>query len=671
MNISLEWLREFLPGELSAERAADALMAGGFPVENIHTVQDDHVLDVEVTSNRGDCLSHLGIGRELSALLDRPVQFSKPAVSDAGSPAGDRARVRIDAADLCPHYTARIITNVRVGPSPEWMQRRLSAIGLRPINNIVDVTNYVMFELGQPLHAFDLDKLAGPEIIVRCARPGEKLLSIDGHERTLSASMLVIADAKKPAALAGVMGGKDSEVTDRTVNILLESARFDALSVRTTARALTMKSDSSYRFERGIDPLLPELASRRAAELILQLAGGQLLTGLLEAGADGYSPKQISLRPEKVEQLLGVGFPTDKILNALSRQHLSPQTMAGKTQISCSIPSWRLDLNIEVDLIEEVARTIGYDAIPTQDEIRLRLAPPQPRIRAVNAIRDALVAAGYYESITFSWVSDLLANDFLSPAVKGLARADISVRKVDGQLRPSLLPGLLESVRRNETAGTPGAKLFEIGSVFWLDEKGDTIEQRRIGLVGSENYRETRGAVELLLGVLNPNKPVHVTPGNFSGFAPNAAGEIRWGEALVGRIGLIDPGVLAKIDLKQVPCAAELDLESVLDGAAAETLLRPLPRFPSVRRDLSLVVADDLAFEKIDSLVRALKPEMMEDLEYVTTYRGKPLEKNQKSVTITLVFRSPSGTLTAEQVEHAVQNVVQAAHQKLGASLRT
>ncbi|HEY1686974.1 MAG TPA: phenylalanine--tRNA ligase subunit beta [Tepidisphaeraceae bacterium] len=675
MKISLQWLEEYIGKGTTAEQAADALMNGGFPVEGIERLGDDSVLDVEVTSNRGDCLSHRGVARELSALTGEesravpgPELRGEDAPAQPASKSADNFKISIDAPDLCPHYVARIIRNVKIRPSPDWLQKRLLALGLRPINNVVDVTNYVMFELGQPLHAFDLDKLHGQKIIIRRAAANEKITSIDGHDRKLEPTMLVIGDADRPVALAGVMGGKDTEVSDGTTNILLESARFDPLSIRSTARALTMKSDSSYRFERGIDPLLPIEAAHRAADLIVQIASGELSPEILQDGATGYAPKKVELRLGQVERLLGVKFSQEQILNALNRQYLSPQIQ--NDRIVCQIPSWRLDLNIEVDLIEEIARTLGYDKIPTRSEISIRLTPPQKDLQTIDSIRTALVAAGYFEAVTFSWVADNLATDFLPREAKGLPRAEHSVRKADGQLRPSLLPGLLESVRHNETAGTANAKLFEIGSVFWLGENG-VIENRQLALVGSSDYREVRGAVESLLTKLDHHKPIRIEPAASPGFASGAAGMIHWDDKPIGQIGRVDSAVISKIDLRTSPCAAQLDLATLLAGMATETKLNALPRFPAVRRDLSLVVAEKVAYQQIDSLVRSLKPEMMEDLEYITTYRGKPLEKGQKSITITLIFRSPSTTLTAEQVESSVQKVIEAANRDLGATLRT
>jgi phenylalanyl-tRNA synthetase beta chain len=671
MKISLNWLADYLPGPLTAEAAADALTNGGLPVEVIEHHGDDTVIDVEVTSNRGDCLSHVGVARELAALLNREFRDVQPAATESADPASSVTSVRIEAPDLCPHYTARVIRGVRIGPSPDWMARRLEAVGLRPINNVVDVTNYVMFELGQPLHAFDFDRLAGRRIVVRRAATGERLVTIDGKEAALDPDMLAIADAERAVALAGVMGGRDSEVSDGTTNLLLESARFDPLTVRKTARAI-VRSESSYRFERGIDPLLPERASRRAAQLILQVAGGELLAGVVEAGSPGWQPKALSLRLAKLKQVLGIELPADQVVDALRRLQLAPELKGDR--IECSIPSYRLDLNIEVDLVEEVARVVGYDKVSVRDEIAIRVTPPEPSAAAIEDVRATLVAAGYFEALTFSFVSDLLADDFVPPdASKAdpLPRAAATVRKADARLRPSILPGLLEAVRRNETLGTPGARLFEIGSTFWNDAAGKVIERRRVGLIGSDDVREVRGVVESLLARLDRNRPVQVVPENRPGFAKGAAGRIEWGGQVVGYLGKIDKAVADRLSLRDRPAAAELDLEPLLAGAQLVPQLKPLPRFPAVERDLSFVLPESVRYDALESVVQKANPRWMEALRYVTTYRGKPLEKGTKSVTIALVFRSPTETLTSEQVEASVAGVVEAAGRELGATLRT
>ncbi len=661
MKTSLQWLADFLPGPLDAKTAAEALTNGGLPVEVIEQHGDDFVIDVEVTSNRADCLSHIGVARELSAILNRSLAHPEYAVAEVTTPADSVTSVQIEAPQLCPHYTARVIRGVKIGPSPQWMQRRLEAVGLRPINNVVDVTNYVMFELGQPLHAFDFDKLSGKRIIVRNAKGGETLVSIDGHERRLTPDMLVIADDRRAVALAGVMGGRDSEVSDATVNVLLESARFDPLSVRTTSRRLAMKSDSSYRFERGIDPTLPLHASRRAAQLIAETAGGEVLAGVAEAGVELAPPKPLSLRLSRLNRLLGVEFSAAVSVDALARLQLKPVLRDDRIEVTA--PSWRADLNVEVDLIEEVARIVGYDKIPVRDEISIRLTPPEPQQKTIDTVRQTLVGGGYFEAITVTFVSDLLAEDFVAKGV-GLPRTGAMVRKADGRLRPSLLPGLLEAVRRNEAAGNSAAWLFEIGSIFTLDVAGKVDERRRLSLVGSDDLREVRGAVELLLGQLDAGRTVEVIPVACPGFDPSAAGRIEWGGQPVGILGKVSSAVCDKLDLRLVPAAAELDLTALLAGAQHVPQLKPLPRFPAVRRDISLIVSEATAFDALRRLVDQANPQNLEDVEFVGIYRGKPLDKGQKSVTISLVFRSSSETLTSEAVDASVARVIQAAQQQ-------
>jgi phenylalanyl-tRNA synthetase beta chain len=671
MKISLEWLSDFLTGSIEANRAAEALTNAGFPVENIESIGTDKVLDVEVTSNRGDCLSHRGVARELGALLDlktkphwegEDLAANLNVVEPSDSPT---CPVQIDAPDLCPHYTARVIRNVRIEPSPDWLVRRLTAVGIRPINNVVDVTNYVMFELGQPLHAFDLKKLHGPRIRVRRAAAGEKITSIDGHERALMPDMLVIADADRPVALAGVMGGQDSEVSDATTDVLLESARFDPLSVRKTARALTMKSDSSYRFERGIDPALPVFASNRAAAMIAKLSGGKVDAALAEAGAAGDAARQLVLCLAELKRITGVDYKPEEAVAALARLGFSPN-LAGDA-ISVTVPSYRLDVTAEIDLVEEIARLLGYDRIPLREQIEIRVAPRDPALAAEDEIRRALVGAGFYEAVTVTFVSDSLRDAF-RPA-GGLARADASVRKADAHLRPSLLPGLLECLARNEFVGVRDPRLFEIGSTFWLDASGELVERRQIAWVGND-LPAVRGTVGALLGRLDGERAVRVMPG-YPGLASGAAGRIEWGDAVIGYVGLIDSAVSKTLDLRGRPAGAELLIEPLLAGARHIPKLRALPRFPGIERDLSLIVAEDVTFAALEDLVWRCKPAHLESVQFVTTYRGKPLIARSKSVTLKLVFRAGETTLTNSAVDAAIDSVVKTAKSELSATLRT
>ena len=667
MKTSLEWLSQYLPGESDPQRFADALTHGGLPVEVIDRVGEDWVIDVEVTSNRGDCLSHAGVARELAALLDRQSQPVQPAAKESATPAASVASVEIENLALCPYYSARVIRGVTIRPSPAWMVRRLEAAGMRSVNNVVDCTNYVMLEMGQPLHAFDFDRVGAGKIIVRAPRPGEALMTLDGHNRRLTPDMLTIADADRAIALAGVMGGLESEVSGATRNILLESARFDPLTVRRMGRALTLRSEASYRFERGIDPALPPVASLRCCQLILETAGGELLAGIVAAGSAEPPVKPLSLRLARLKQVLGIEIPPTDAIAALSRLGLQP-TLSGD-RIDCKIPSFRGDLNIEVDLIEEVARVIGYGRIPVEPRISIQITPPDPRRKAQDRIRQNLASAGFYEAVTFSFATDGLAELF-APAGARLCQADPGTRKADSKLRPSILPGLIEAVRRNESVGVANARLFEIGSTYWHASDGSIDERRRLGLAAAADYRDVRGAVEALLGALDANKPIRIEPAKAQGFAGDSTGAVLWNGQHVGTIGAIAPEVAAKLDLRSQVVAAELELPALIDGTQHVPQLKPLPRFPAVRRDLSLVVADNTRFDAIRQIVLAEKLDQLEDLEYVTTYRGKPLEKGVKSVTITLVFRSPSGTLTGEQVDSAVAQVVAAAKAKLGATLR-
>lgn len=666
MKISRDWLAAFVDKLPAADVIGEALTMGGLPVEHFDTHGDDITLDVEVTSNRSDCLSHQGVGREVAALLGLP--FKPVSIRSFDSKDAAPFTVRIDQPSLCPHYTGRLVRGIKVGPSPAWLVKRLESVGLRSINNIVDITNFVLFELGQPLHAFDFATLAGRQIIVRTAVPGETLLTLDGVTRKLDASMLVIADAEKPVALAGVMGGEDTGVTERTVDLLLESARFDPLCIRKTARSLSMMSDSSYRFERGIDPTLPKRASDRAIELILDIAGGQVVGPIVEAGHDGYTPTTITMRLATLRRLLGVNWDAKTCVDALAKLGFNPQ--AGGEIIAVDVPSHRLDVRIEADVVEEIARVVGYEKIPTRSDVPIILQPRDDRRAAIELIRRTLNAAGFYEALTFGFVADKLAPLFTHADAKQLHTIDPRTRKADNQLRPSVLPGLLESIRLNENVGTDGAKLFEIASAFWIDEKGRSVERRCVGIVGDGDFSSLKGSVEKLLRTLDARRTVRVEPADRTGFGRGACGKIVWGDAEIGYLGMSDRGVVDALGLNGRLAMAELWLEPLVAGTQHVPQLRPLPRFPAVWRDLSFVVPETVRYEQIESSIARLHLDHLESIEFVTTYRGKQIEPGKKSVTLTLCFRSPSETLTSEAVEAQVRRAVESTTNSLGATLR-
>jgi phenylalanyl-tRNA synthetase beta chain len=668
MKVSIEWLGEFVSDLPAVEKIADLLTMGGLPVEHVAQVDADLVPDVEVTSNRTDCLSVSGVARELAALANLP--FKSPAPFADPVPSGNPpVAVEIRANALCPHYTARVIRGVRVGPSPAWMVRRLHAIGLRSINNVVDITNYVMFELGHPLHAFDLSQVGGAKVVVRLATPGETLQTLDGSTRKLEPHMLVIADADKPIALAGVMGGQTSGVNERTVDVLLESARFDSLCIRRTARQLAMASDSSYRFERGIDPTLTLRASLRATQLILQLAGGTPDGPVAQAGRENFTPARITLRVDRMNRLLGVKWPADHAIRSLQR--LGFTVDAKPDRLDVVVPSHRLDVRIEADLIEEVARVVGYEHIPTRDEVPIRLTPRDEHRAATNLIRSQLNAAGYFEALTFSFVSDSLAASFTHDEAKKLHAVTSAVRRADAQLRPSILPNLLESIRRNEDAGTNDAKLFETASVFWIDSGGQSCERRALAIVGTDDFHELRGAIASILRRIDARKTLDVTPASRAGFGGGACGELRWAGTSIGFVGKVDRAVADKLGLRTLPAIAELWLDPILDHFQPVLPLVPLPKFPGVRRDLSLLLAESVRYQEVEQAVASARPASLEAVEYVTTYRGKPLEKGTKSVTFTLCFRHADRTLTTDEVDAEVKKVIAQATKQLSATLRT
>ena len=666
MKVSCDWLSDYLGTRPDTAGTAQAMTMAGFPVEHVERAGYDEVMDVEVTSNRPDLLSHIGVAREISAVMGMPFQMKHEPPAETVEAAERVTSVQIERLDLCPHYIARIIRGVKVGPSPEWLKRRLEAIGIRSHNNIVDVTNYVLMETGQPLHAFDLDKLAGMRIVVRTPRSGETLRTLDGTLRKLEPEMLCICDAEKPVALAGLMGGEDSEVTLRTKNILLESARFDPVNIRSTSRKLRLTSDASFRFERGLDPTLARSAASRACQLFLDTAGGTLLAGCAEAGEQGWSPRTLYMRFSALKRLLGIDLAPAEVVAALSRLGLSP--IADREGIRVSVPSHRRDLNIEEDLIEEAARLIGYEKIPLRDAITITVQPPDESLKAMDVIRDALVGAGYFEAITFSFVSDKLREAFL-PKGASLQRVDALTRKADAHLRPSILPGLLESLRHNENVGNGPVRLFEIGSVFYRTADGPA-EQRHLGMAGGESYAACRGMLEALLAKLDADRDVKAVPAARVGFGRGACGQVFWGGEPIGFVGMLDRAAAELLDLRHLPAIAEVKLEALLDAYQAVPVMKPLSRFPALRRDVSLQVDEAVPYEQLESLVRELKLADLEALEHAATYRGKPLPEGQKSVTLTLVFRKAQGTLTREEADAAVSRVVQRAGERLGAKLR-
>ncbi len=671
MKTSVAWLNDYLDRPCDADEAEQRLTAVGFPSDGRDDLTlaggaADTVLDIEITSNRGDCLSHVGLARELAAATGRALATPALEPADAAGPeAASLTSVANQPHDLCPLYTARVLRGVTVGPSPDWLVRRLEAVGLRSVNNVVDVTNYVLFELGQPLHAFDLAKLAERRIVVRTARAGERFVAIDGTRHELNEDMLVIADAARPVAVAGVMGGIDTEVGPDTRDILLESAIFDPLSVRSTSRALKLASDSSFRFERGVDPLGVDRASRRAARLILETAGGELARGVVRAGQDDPAPLEVSLRPARTNALLGVDLAAEQQAAYLERLGLLPRVAGGT--IACTVPSHRLDLKREVDLVEEVARLHGLDQVPTRDKIEIEARPMQPAVAARQMLGRVLAAHGYHETITFSFVRIKHGGAFLDEASEPVM-VDDERRKAEPMLRPSLLPSLLACRKANQDRGNTNLRLYEAAAT-WRRHGGRFLEQQRLALLADvpaggdaqHALRELRGSVEELieqLGGPDTASRLHIDPAEMPNFA--AAGQVRLGEQVLGVLGVLAPDTRELFDLKAELVAAELELDALIGLYPPARQAAQQPRYPAIERDLSIVVDESVRWRQIEQAVRDTRPAMLEAVRFLDTYRGKPIEPGRKSVSFRMVFRDPERTLRHEQVDPQVSAVVEA-----------
>jgi phenylalanyl-tRNA synthetase beta chain len=578
--------------------------------------------------------------------------------------------VAVEAPDLCPRFTARVVTGVTVGPSPWWLQKRLETIGVRPISNVVDITNYVMFECGQPLHAYDLARLDGRRLVVRHARKGETLTAINNKVYELEPEMLVIADASRPVGLAGVMGGLDTEIGPTTRDVLIEAAQFDPVSVRRTGRALGLSSPSSHRFERGLDPARTEWASRRCAELILRLAGGTLLEGVIDLGAKPAPRGPIVLRFRQIPRVLGIEVPhvtVVQILKALGLEVLAE----GIDELTVRAPSWRADLEREIDLIEEVARIHGYDHIPEDRPVPLARSARGTRERVEDLARETMTGLGFDEAVTFS----LVADDHVIPLGGGPIatpiRLEHSTRKREVVLRPSLVPSLLAARAYNEAHGVADARLFEIAHVYLpRPDRPLPDEPTHLGFVGSGDYSGLKGGVEALLDRLHVADPLEARPSTLDLFAPGRQAELLLGGASLGHFGEVDRAALDRFELRGACVAAELDFDLLIAKADLTPQYRPLPAFPAVARDLSLVVPDDLPWAELAAAARGAAGPQLEEITYLDTFRGGNVPAGSQSVHFGLRFRHPSRTLTGDEVERAVRAVADDCAARFGATLR-
>ncbi|MGE3314156.1 MAG: phenylalanine--tRNA ligase subunit beta [Planctomycetaceae bacterium] len=674
MIVSWKWLGEYVALKEPVEQIAARLTMAGLNLESISKVGDDSAVDLEVTSNRPDCLGHIGIAREVSVLTGAPLKVAEAQPPVSKDPTSAATSVEIESLDLCPQYIARVIRGVKVGPSPAWLVERLTTIGITPINNVVDVTNYVLMECGQPLHAFDFDKLHGKRIVVRLARKGEKIEAINQRTFELEPEMCIIADADHPVAIAGVMGGRETEISDATTNVLIETANFASLSIRSTARKLSLHSDSSYRFERSVDATRLDWASRRCCELILQIAGGELLDGSVFAGTPPVDERPpIVLRFAQISRILGIDVPRDRAISILQSLGCELRGKAGDDRCEFIAPSWRRDLTREVDLIEEVARVHGYDKIPQNVAVPLQLSSRTRRDRVTGRIRELLTGAGYYEAVTLSFISKDLAELFHPHSNRPSLQVDHSSRRHENLLRQSIIPSLLVSRRENERHGTFDAQLFEIARVYLEAAPGEPeekVEPTMIGMVSGKSFVEVKGTIESLVARLNPKSTVTVESSDLPQFVPGRGARLLVDGKLLGWIGELDRSVSDRLDLRDSVTVAELEL-SALDAASdliAE--FSPLPQFPAVERDLNFILDEGVLWKDLESVVRSAAGPHLQTVGFGGQYRGQQIGADRKSYVVTVSYRAADRTLTNDEVEQAQSAVIKACTEKLGAALR-
>lgn len=669
MIISWNWLQEYVELTMPREELEERLAMSGLNHEGTEQVAGDWAIDLEVTSNRPDCLGHIGVAREVSVLWQMPLQRHEPAPAESAMAAADSVRVAIEANDLCSQYSARVIRGVQVGPSPDWLVQRLAAIGQPTVNNVVDITNYVLFESGQPLHAFDLSKLAGNAIVVRRAQPGEQLEAIDHNTYELDESMCVIADESRPVALAGIMGGASTEVTDATTDLLIEAAEFSQLPTRNTARKLKLDSASSYRFERGVDPRGVDWASRRCCELIVECCGGTLEQGAVTAGAAEAPPAPVKLRVAQVERVLGIQVPleeTKRIVTALGFELLDDS----KDFLKVQPPSWRRDCHREIDLIEEVARIYGYDRIPEDARVPMTASRRTRLDRLLDRVRMQLVGAGFFEAMTRT-VVPARWNDSFNPWKSEVALvSQPAMVKGAAHIRHSIVPSLLDSRKYNAARGVLDAELFETSRLFINQRDADRPrEPWTLALVSSRSFRHVKGLLEELGERLECRVATGEEPADLGLLASGRSASISLNGTPWGVIGEVSDAGLKQFKLKQGATVAEVSLDVLAELAQLVPQDQDISNQPAMDQDMNFVVPESLTWAELAEAVEQSAGSLLESLHYKETYRDPQQDgPERKRLLFNVVLRAVDKTLTKEEAEEIRTRIV-AGMEPLGGTL--
>lgn len=638
---------------------------------------DGSALEVEVTFNRPDCLNIVGMARETAATLGTEFKFPVIEIKNEQDDINNYLKgVEIQDEDLCSRFYARVIKDIKIGPSPLWMQRTLMDAGMRPINNIVDVTNFVMLELGQPLHAYDLEKLDGRKLIARRAKNEEKIITIDQNERTLLQDMLVIADENNPACIAGVMGGYNSEISDNTTIMALEAATFNPKNVRETSKKLGLRSEASSRNEKPMNFMMAEIASNRACQLIEMIGAGTVVKGFLEAGKNEYIPPVVTLRPYRSNDLLGVEIPVEDMLKSLNILEIE-STFDGE-KISCKIPYFRTDIEQEADIIEEVGRMYILENIkskPLQGNVRVGRKSEKREVE--DSIKNIACGMGLYEITTYSFISPKSYDKICVPKDSDL-RKYVELLNPLGEdyssMRTTLIPNMMDVIQRNSYRGVEEAKLFELGSIF-IPKQIPVVEQPLeksklcIGMYGNYDFYHMKGIIEGILSrfgikpTLRPikdNKTFH--PGRTAGMFLN--------DELFGIYGEISHEVLDKYGLSHAVFIAEIDVEKIVQNKNLERKYEALPKYPAMTRDIAVKVKDEVLVGEMEEVIKSINPHLIESVKLFDVYKGEHIESGYKSTAFSITYRNKERTLKEKEVEKVHNSILESLKSKFDATLR-
>jgi len=633
---------------------------------------DDTVFEFEITNNRPDCFSIIGLARESAVTFGTELRLKTPEVKGSGGDIMDYIDVEIEDSALCPRYTARVVKNIKIGPSPKWMRQRLRASGIRPINNIVDITNYVMLEYGQPMHAFDYSCIEGKKIIVRTARVGETLETLDGNQRKLTTDMLVIADENRPIGVAGVMGGANSEITDKTTTIVFESANFNGVSVRRTAMALGMRTDASSRFEKGLDPLMTLTALERACELVEMLGAGEVVDGVIDVVAADIKTVTLPLEADKINALLGTNIPEEFMIKTLTSLGFTVENGI------ITVPSWRSDIEHYSDIAEEVARFYGYNVIePTVFKGAAVEGGLTARQSAERSLGELCRGIGFTEILTYSFIGESDYDKFCiskdAPLRKSLKILnplgdDTSVMRTTG------LPSMLEVLARNSSYRNRDVRLYELARVY-IPIDGAILPDERVNLVlgtygENEDFFTLKGCVEAILRSQRILEPEFTAVTDNPSFHPGRCAEISFGNKVLGIMGQVHPKVQDNFGIDMPVYVAELDLAKIFESKGPEPSYKPLPRYPSVYRDLAIVCDAYTPVAVISRLMKEAGGRLLKGVELFDIYTGSPIPEGKKSVAFSLEFRSDEQNLTDAEVNPLIDKILKLLEKELGAQIR-